>query len=86
MISFLAGDFVHLLNAMVFYLLVLYRHQGSFNIAHVKDSAGNDFATRLGNVFVVGKESRPWVSLPRGKGIKLNILEQRELKEKRANN
>ncbi|KAE8884689.1 40S ribosomal protein [Phytophthora fragariae] len=62
------------------------RHQGSFNIAHVKDSAGNDFATRLGNVFAVGKEARPWVSLPRGKGVKLNILEERELKEKKANN
>lgn len=64
----------------------LFRHQGSFNIAHVKDSAGNDFATRLGNVFAVGKEARPWVSLPKGKGIKLNILEERELKEKKANN
>ncbi|KAH7472591.1 40S ribosomal protein S4-3 [Phytophthora ramorum] len=62
------------------------RHQGSFNIAHVKDSAGHDFATRLGNVFAVGQEARPWVSLPKGKGVKLNILEERELKEKRANN
>jgi ribosomal protein S4E len=67
-------------------MIVFARHQGSFNIARIKDSAGHDFATRLGNVFAVGKESRPWVSLPRGKGVKLNILEERELKEKKANN
>lgn len=59
------------------------RHQGSFDIAHVKDAAGHSFATRLMNVFSVGKESRPWVSLPKGKGIKLNILEQRDLIEKK---
>lgn len=62
------------------------RHQGSFNIAHVKDAAGQEFATRLGNVFAVGVDNRPWVSLPKGKGIKLSILEQRELREKKANN
>jgi hypothetical protein len=39
----------------------------------------------LGNVFAIGKESRPWVSLPRGKGIKLDIIEERNLIEsKRA--
>lgn len=67
-------------------LLLCYRHQGSFNIAHVKDSTGHEFATRLGNVFAIGNDARPWVSLPRGKGIKLTILEQRELREKKANN
>jgi len=62
------------------------RHEGSFNIARVKDSAGHEFATRLGNVFVIGKESRPWVSLPRGKGIKLSILEERTIRENKAKN
>jgi hypothetical protein len=60
------------------------RHEGSFNIAHIKDSAGNGFATRLGNVFVIGNESRPLVSLPKGKGIKLNILEERTVRENKA--
>jgi len=31
------------------------RHPGMFDIVHVKDLAGNTFATRLQNVFVVGK-------------------------------
>jgi ribosomal protein S4E len=62
------------------------RHEGSFNIVHIKDSAGHAFATRLGNVFVIGNESRPWVSLPKGKGIKLNILEERTIRENKAKN
>ncbi|DBA01842.1 TPA: hypothetical protein N0F65_002958 [Lagenidium giganteum] len=57
------------------------RHEGSFSIAHIKDAAGHGFATRLGNVFVIGTEAKPWVSLPKGKGIKLNILEERTLRE-----
>lgn len=56
------------------------RHQGSFDIIHLKDSAGHTFATRLGNVFVIGKGNRPYVSLPKRKGIKLSILEERTLR------
>ncbi|WZZ48929.1 hypothetical protein YC2023_049036 [Brassica napus] len=32
--------------------------------------------TRLGNVFTLGKGTKPWVSLPKGKGIKLTIIEE----------
>merc|ERR1719258_343214 len=53
------------------------RHQGSFDIVHLKDSAGHSFATRLGNVFVIGEGNRPLVSLPRRKGIKQSIMEER---------
>jgi len=42
----------------------------------VKDSAGNTFATRIGNVFVIGKGNKPLVSIPKGKGIKLTILQE----------
>merc|ERR1719152_415057 len=54
------------------------RHQGSFDIVHLKDSAGHMFATRLSNVFVIGKGNRPMVSLPKRKGMKLSILEERQ--------
>merc|ERR1712021_153385 len=47
------------------------RHQGSFDIVHLKDSADHIFATRLGNVFVIGQGNRPMVSLPKRKGIKI---------------
>jgi small subunit ribosomal protein S4e len=56
------------------------RHQGSFDIVHLKDSAGHMFATRLSNVFVIGKGNRPMVSLPKRKGMKLSILEERQLR------
>ncbi|XP_074479335.1 small ribosomal subunit protein eS4 [Sebastes fasciatus] len=54
------------------------RHPGSFDVVHVKDSTGNNFATRLSNIFVIGKGNKPWVSLPRGKGIRLTIAEERD--------
>jgi len=53
------------------------KHHGGFEISHLKDKKGNGFATRSGNVFVIG-DSKPWISLPRAKGIKLTILEERE--------
>lgn len=54
------------------------RHPGSFDIVHVKDALGNVFATRLSNIFIIGKENKPLISLPQGKGIKLTILEERD--------
>lgn len=49
------------------------RHDGGFNIVHIKDAIDNSFATRESNVFVIGQE-KPWVSLPKGKGVKVNYL------------
>eukprot|EP00918_Siedleckia_nematoides_P001524 GHVU01003606.1.p1 GENE.GHVU01003606.1~~GHVU01003606.1.p1 ORF type:complete len:261 (-),score=31.67 GHVU01003606.1:100-882(-) len=54
------------------------RHPGSFDIVHVKDAGGHTFATRMSNVFVMGKGNKAWVSLPKGKGIKLTIAEERD--------
>jgi len=54
------------------------RHPGSFDIVHVKDAAGNVFATRLNNIFVIGKGNKPHISLPRGNGVKLTIAEERD--------
>ncbi|KAF7287036.1 hypothetical protein GWI33_002421 [Rhynchophorus ferrugineus] len=54
------------------------RHPGSFDIVHVKDANDHVFATRLNNVFVIGKGSKAFVSLPRGKGVKLTIAEERD--------
>merc|ERR1711862_153259 len=55
------------------------RHPGSFDIVHVKDALGHTFATRLQYVFVIGKTANnPLVSIPRGKGLKLTIAEERD--------
>eukprot|EP01026_Neomeris_dumetosa_P058815 TRINITY_DN54868_c0_g1_i1.p2 TRINITY_DN54868_c0_g1~~TRINITY_DN54868_c0_g1_i1.p2 ORF type:complete len:265 (+),score=27.62 TRINITY_DN54868_c0_g1_i1:111-905(+) len=52
------------------------RHKGSFDIIHVQDAAGNKFATRMSNVFIIGKGNKPMVSLPKRKGIRLTILQE----------
>jgi len=59
------------------------RHPGSFDIVHVKDAAGNQFATRLTNIFIIGKGNKSWVSLPKDKGIKKSILEEQDAKRKK---
>ena len=55
------------------------KHPGSFDIAIVKDASGNTFATRLGNIFVIGDAETTDITLPKGKGIKLSILEERDM-------
>ncbi|KAF8623240.1 hypothetical protein AX15_006473 [Amanita polypyramis BW_CC] len=59
------------------------RHIGGFDIVHVKDSLDRTFATRITNIFVIGEGIKPWISLPKGKGIKLTISEERDLRRKR---
>merc|ERR1712070_527150 len=55
------------------------KHIGSFEIVHVKDSKGRAFATRIANVFVLaGKDEELSVSLPKAKGIRDSILEERK--------
>ncbi|CAD7675411.1 unnamed protein product [Nyctereutes procyonoides] len=53
-------------------------HPGSFDVVHVKDANGNSFATRLSNIFVIGKGNIPWISLPHGKGICFTIAEEKK--------
>jgi len=53
-------------------------HEGSFDIIHVKDAAGNSFTTRIGNVFIIGPGTTSWITLPKGKGIKLSTIEDRK--------
>lgn len=61
------------------------RHPGSFDIIHVKDNSGHTFATRMSSAFVIGEGNRPAISLPKGKGVKLSIIEERaaRLKQKK---
>ena len=54
------------------------RHPGSFDIVHVKDANGHTFATRLAYIFVIGKGNKPYISLPKGQGIKLSTAEERD--------
>jgi small subunit ribosomal protein S4e len=61
------------------------RHPGSFDIVHVKDVNGHVFATRLGYIFVIGKGTKPYISLPKGNGVKLTIAEERDKRLQQKN-
>ena len=54
------------------------KHQGSFDIANVKDANGHVFSTRLSNVFVIGDGKTPAITLPKGEGLKLTLIEERD--------
>merc|ERR1712039_474036 len=54
------------------------RHPGSFDIVNVKDASGHVFATRASNIFLLGKGNKALVSLPRDKGVRKTIAEERD--------
>jgi len=54
------------------------KHPGSFDIAHVKDAFGNVFATRVEYIFVIGDGKNPAISLPKGDGLKLTLIQERD--------
>jgi len=53
------------------------RHPGSFDIVHLKDKKGVPFATRSSNVFIIGDAEKAWITLPKAKGQRNTILEER---------
>ena len=63
-------------------LMHVERHLGSFNIAHIRDANGKTFATRTGNVFIIG-DKKPTITLPEGDGLYLNIMEEKHLRDEK---
>lgn len=61
-------------------LLHVERHQGSFDIAHLRDANGKTFATRSGNIFIIGNKKSE-ITLPASEGLYLNILEEKAKRE-----
>jgi len=53
-------------------------HAGSYDIAHVKDSAGHTFATRKDNIFIIGEGKNSLITLPKKNGIKQTLIEARD--------
>ena len=51
------------------------KHNAGFDIAHVKDSNGNNFSTRINNLFVLGKGKKSSITLPKNQGISLSIID-----------
>lgn len=61
-------------------LMHVEHHPGSYEIVHIKDSQGHSFATRLTNVFTIGEGKRPLIALPKGKGVRQTLVEERNAK------
>jgi len=59
------------------------RHLGGFDVIHIQDERGQQFATRISNVFVIGKGKKPWISLPKGNGLYLSPVDAKHEHERR---
>jgi len=53
-------------------------HPGAHDIVRLKDTSGSEFATRGKNVFAIGKGTKSYISLPKGRGIKMTAAEERD--------
>ena len=54
------------------------KHDANFDIIHVRDARNKPFATRSSNIFVIGSEKKAAITLPKGKGVSYNIIEERD--------
>jgi small subunit ribosomal protein S4e len=57
------------------------KHEGSYDIVHVKDENGLEFSTRLQNVFVIG-DKKIEIALLKNHN-KLSIVQERDARESR---
>jgi small subunit ribosomal protein S4e len=53
-------------------------HPASYDIIHMKDRTGNEFSTRIQNVFILGTGANMSVSMPKSKGVRLTVIEERD--------
>jgi small subunit ribosomal protein S4e len=51
---------------------------GNFDLVTLKDARGHTFTTRINYVFVIGKNGKTSIALPRGDGLKYTIQEETE--------
>lgn len=61
-------------------LVSVEKHIGSYSIAHIKDSTNKAFSTRISNVIVIGDGKTAAISLPKGNGIRLSLIEERDVR------
>lgn len=59
------------------------KHDANFDIVHIRDARGKTFATRVTNVFIIGQDKKTVITIPKGKGLAYNILEEAENKKKK---
>jgi len=64
-------------------ILHVEKHPGSFDVITLRDVSGASFSTRQDNVFIIGSGDEHAISLPKGQGVKLSILDERDLVTKK---
>lgn len=57
---------------------------GDHDLITLKDSNGNTFTTRTGYVFIIGDEKTCQITLPKGNGLKQDIIEEQKIREEKA--
>lgn len=61
-------------------------HPGSFDIAYMRDPRDKRFATRRDNLFIIGQGNKAAIGLPKTKGVKYTVIEEREKRLKKQVN
>ena len=64
----------------------LEKHPGAFDICHIRDAKDHKFATRKDNIFIIGSGAKPLITLPKTKGIKYTIIQDRAFRLDRQSN
>jgi len=54
------------------------RHEGGFDIVHLRDKSGKTFLTRISNVFVIGKGEKPAITICKDDGLYFTPLEAKK--------
>jgi len=54
------------------------KYDGSFDVITVKDSRDHTFNTRITNTFIIGEGKKSQITLPKGNGVALTIMEEQE--------
>ncbi len=66
------------LNSLPNYLILHFKRSiYIYKYIHIKDANGKSFATRMGNVFVIGKGKKPFITLPKDNGLYLTPVEKK---------
>lgn len=50
--------------------------------SHELTNEYSTFVISISNIFVIGEGTKPWISLPKGKGTKLTISEERDVRRR----
>lgn len=61
-------------------IIMIEKHLNGQDIVYLKNERGDDFSTRFNNVFVIGDEKDPHISLLPGNGVRLTITEERNIR------